>query len=297
MKNYYYILGVHDRATTQEIKSAYRKLAVRLHPDKNCGEKFFEERFKDIKEAYETLSDNLTKSDYDIKLRLHSSRFNHDELKKYKDLLKRKYKEELKKREEDIKKKHLGLEQSLKEEAVKRQKWKEAVKTAEEAKRREEKHRMLNEIESYKKLLVQKDQSLRLMKQKLLEAETEIIKAKKDVSMLITRINKHQAEYGYKRVPGFLQENSEILKELVKIKNLMSRKDVITFIRMIFQYAETRSLSSKYGREHPHLVHLILKDTVRIRPFKMFYAKYKNDPNTISDLKKQLLLYFDHSQI
>ena len=66
MKNYYYILGVHSNATIKEIKSAFRKLAIRLHPDKNYGDKFFEERFKDIKGAYETLSDDLRKSDYDI---------------------------------------------------------------------------------------------------------------------------------------------------------------------------------------------------------------------------------------
>jgi len=297
MKNYYYILGVHTRATEQEIKSAYRRLAVRLHPDKNSGDKFFEERFKDIKEAYETLLDDLMKSDYDIKLRLHSSGFHHDELKKYKDLLERKYKEALKKGEEDIKKKYRTLEQSLREEVEKRKKWKEAVKTAEEAKRKEEKQRMLNEIEGYKKLLVQKDQRLISMKQKLLATETEIMKAKKDVSMLISEINKYKAEYGDKKVSVFLQKNPEILKELIKIKRLVSRKDMIIFVRMVLQYAETRSLSSKYGRDHPHLVHLILKDTVRMRPFKMFYSKYKNNPKTIGDLKKQLLIYFDHFPI
>ncbi|OGW32448.1 MAG: hypothetical protein A2X59_10990 [Nitrospirae bacterium GWC2_42_7] len=297
MKNYYYILGVHNSATVQEIKSAYRKLAVRLHPDKNSGDKFFEERFKDIKEAYETLSDDLTKNNYDIKLRLHSRGVNHDELKKYQDLLKRKYKEELKKREEDIKKKYRTLEQNSKDEAEKRKKWKEAVRSAEESKRKNEKQKMLNEIESYKKLLLQKDQRLKSMKQKLLATEEDIIKARKDVSLLISEINKHKTEYADKRVPGFLQENPEILKELVKIKSLVSRKDMGTFIAMVLQYAGTRSLSSKYGREHPHLVHLILKDTVRMRPFKMFYAKHKNDPKTISDLKKQLLFYFDHSRI
>jgi curved DNA-binding protein CbpA len=298
MKNYYYILGVHTYASIQEIKSAYRKLAIRLHPDKNNGDKFFEERFKDIKEAYETLSDNPGKSDYDIKLRLYSGGFNHDELKKYKEILKKKYKDELKKREEDIKKKYRALEQNLKEEAEKRKKREEAGKTAEESKRKAEKNRMLNEIEGHKRLLAQKDQKIISMQQKLSATESEIIKARKDMSVLISKTNKYKAGGGDKRVPVFfLQEHPEILKELAKIKRLLSPKDSITFLKMVLQYAETRSLSSKYGRDHPHLVKLILKDTVRMRPFKLFYTKYKNDPKTIGNLKCQLLIYFDHFPI
>jgi DnaJ-class molecular chaperone len=57
IKDYYYILGVARNASQDEIKKAYRKLSVKFHPDKNDGDKFFEERFKDINEAYETLVD------------------------------------------------------------------------------------------------------------------------------------------------------------------------------------------------------------------------------------------------
>ena len=292
MKNYYYILGVHTHATAEEIKSAYRKLAVRLHPDKNSGDRFFEERFKDIKEAYETLSDDLVKSNYDTNLKLYSQSSNHAELKKYKELLKRKYKEELKKREDEIKKKYRAFEQNLIKETEKIKKWKEAVQTGEESRRKEEKQRMFIEIEGYKRLLLQKDQTLTTMKQKLLTAEVEIIKARKDASMLISEIQKYKTECGDRRNPVFLHENPEILKELVRIKSLVSQKDMAIFIEMMLQYAETRSLSSKYGRDYPHLLHIILKDTVRMRPFKMFYSRYKNDPKIISDLKKQLLLYF-----
>lgn len=296
MKNYYYILGVHNSATIQEVKSAFRKLAIRLHPDKNNGDKFFEERFKDIKEAYETLSDNPGKSNYDLKLRLYSGSFNQDEFKKYKELLKRKYKEELINREEDIKHKYRTLEQNLKEEAEKRNKREEAAKIAQEVKQTAEKHRMLKEIESYKRLLAQKDEKLASMKQKLSATEAEIIKASKEISVLISKINKFKAVYGDKKGQVLLQEQPEILKELVKIKRLLSPKEAITFLKMVLQYAETRSLSSKYGRDHPHLVKLILKDTVRMKPFKLFYAKYNNDPKTIGNLKSQLLIYFDHFQ-
>ena len=56
-KDYYKILGVEKDASDADIKKAYRKLAIVHHPDKNPGEEAAEERFKDIGEAYETLSD------------------------------------------------------------------------------------------------------------------------------------------------------------------------------------------------------------------------------------------------
>ncbi len=64
MKDYYYILGVSKEATIDDIKKAYRKLSMKFHPDQNNGDKFFEERFKDIKEAYETLTDTSQREKY-----------------------------------------------------------------------------------------------------------------------------------------------------------------------------------------------------------------------------------------
>lgn len=65
MKDYYYILGVKSNSTEKEIKSAYRKLSLKFHPDKNEGDKFFEERFKEINEAYEILGDIQKRKQYD----------------------------------------------------------------------------------------------------------------------------------------------------------------------------------------------------------------------------------------
>lgn len=65
MKDYYYILGVNSNATLDDIKKAYRKLSLKFHPDKNDGDEFFTERFKDILEAYETLSDTSKRTNYD----------------------------------------------------------------------------------------------------------------------------------------------------------------------------------------------------------------------------------------
>ena len=65
-RDYYKILGVLKSATEKEIKSAYRKLALKYHPDKNTGDKIAEEKFKEINEAYEILSDTQKKKHYDI---------------------------------------------------------------------------------------------------------------------------------------------------------------------------------------------------------------------------------------
>ena len=65
MKDYYYILGIDKNATLDEIKQAYRKLSIKFHPEKNEGDKFFEERFKEINEAYEILVDFNKRKVYD----------------------------------------------------------------------------------------------------------------------------------------------------------------------------------------------------------------------------------------
>jgi chaperone protein DnaJ len=65
MADYYNILGLQKSASQQEIKKAYRKLAMKYHPDKNLGNKDAEERFKKIGEAYEVLSDPKKRSQYD----------------------------------------------------------------------------------------------------------------------------------------------------------------------------------------------------------------------------------------
>jgi len=65
-KNFYEILGVAKDAADDEIKKSYRRLAKRYHPDVNKGDKQAEERFKEISEAYEVLSDKEKRKQYDL---------------------------------------------------------------------------------------------------------------------------------------------------------------------------------------------------------------------------------------
>src|SRR4030088_2888201 len=63
--DYYKILGVDKNASDEEIKKAYRRLARKYHPDRNSGDKQAEERFKEISQAHDVLSDSDKRKAYD----------------------------------------------------------------------------------------------------------------------------------------------------------------------------------------------------------------------------------------
>jgi len=72
-RDYYEVLGINRSATADELKKAYRKKAMKYHPDRNAGDKDAETKFKEVSEAYEVLSDQKKRQQYD--------QFGHDGLK------------------------------------------------------------------------------------------------------------------------------------------------------------------------------------------------------------------------
>ena len=64
-RDYYEVLGVSKSASKDEIKKAYRKMALKYHPDKNPGDHTAEDKFKEAAEAYEVLSDDNKRARYD----------------------------------------------------------------------------------------------------------------------------------------------------------------------------------------------------------------------------------------
>src|SRR5208337_129278 len=64
-QDFYDILGVSKTASADELKKAYRKLAMQCHPDRNSGDKGAEQKFKDLNEAYDVLKDDQKRAAYD----------------------------------------------------------------------------------------------------------------------------------------------------------------------------------------------------------------------------------------
>ena len=73
MSNFYYILGVKSNSSIDEIKKAHKKSPMKFHPDKNDGDEFFSERFKEIQLAYEVLSNPIRRTEYDTKQSAYAS--------------------------------------------------------------------------------------------------------------------------------------------------------------------------------------------------------------------------------
>lgn len=126
MKDYYQILGIEKNASKAEIKKAFRLYATKFHPDKQKGDKFFEDRFKEIREAYEILIDDSKRKSYDLSYQYNTSKDRSSEQYSREYNLKQK-EAELKKKEADL----LNKEQDLHYEDLLKEKSKRIKKTRE----------------------------------------------------------------------------------------------------------------------------------------------------------------------
>ncbi len=118
MKNYYYILGISQTSSYDEVKKAYRKLSMKFHPDKNDGDKFFEERFKEIQEAYDVLSNDHKRKNYDTLFTTFFSKQNSTfNFKNYEAQIRKEYEDMLQKEKEKLRNKEKEL--NSKEEQLK----------------------------------------------------------------------------------------------------------------------------------------------------------------------------------
>ena len=73
MKNYYDLLEISEKSTKEEIQKAFRKLAKKYHPDVNNGNSKIQEKFKEIKEAYEVLNDEKKRKQYDESIKVNKN--------------------------------------------------------------------------------------------------------------------------------------------------------------------------------------------------------------------------------
>ncbi len=113
MKDYYLILGIEPNDTTEAVKKAYRLMSQKYHPDKNQGDKYFEERFKDINEAYNILSNIESRKTYDYQRLTYYQKYKNgkadDQSTDNKNNYNKTKEEDLRRREEKVKEKEREL--------------------------------------------------------------------------------------------------------------------------------------------------------------------------------------------
>ena len=291
MKDYYYILGIDSKANETQIKSAFRKLSLKFHPDKNDGDIFFEERFKDIQQAYEILSNFEKRNEYDLKYSLQENSNNntHDN-KQYEDILKKRYEAELKKQEEEIKRKYQTPQQRAAEEQENR-------RTEEEEIKKQTQLKLLNELEQCNKSLSEKDKILSELKAKVNTTEKDIAVLKNNITSIQLKLNNNG------KIPKEgdfiidIKKDLAIIDVLDKIKELVYKEEQLIFFHMLVSYAKTSSIKQELIEKHPHLLKLIQSGKIKYEPlYYVFYKfnKYGKDTKAFeADLLNYLLEKFN----
>jgi len=275
MKDYYYILGIESTATEAEIKSAYHKLALKFHPDKNDGDKFFEDRFKDILEAYDTLAIGEKRIQYDSKFsnQKFGNNYSNDH-QKYEEELRRKFEAELRRKEEEIKSKYQTPQQKAAEEAERNRK-------EDEARRKEAQQKLLNELKQLENSLSAKEKLLNDLKDKAKFIENEIPQIKKFINDLKSKLNTNERTPKDEEFIFNIKQDSAIINVLDTIKKIVHKDEQLICLHILLSYSKSYSVNTDLTDKYPHLLKLITTGKIKHEPLYYVYykfTKYGKDP-------------------
>ncbi len=285
MKDYYYILGIEKQADSITIKSAYRKLSLKFHPDKNEGDGFFEERFKEILEAYEVLSNHQKRINYDKLLsgvyKNSSFTFSAKE-----DELRRK-EEELIRKEEELKRKYQTPEEKKREfEALQAKR-----KQEEEEKKRQEILLYEAQLTQKEKELTQKEKELSIIIQAQSKLKIEIILIQDKISKLKLEKsdNPGKNQEKYKTEKFEIAKFPKFYQDLNIIKDYITAYDFKTFRIIFIQFTKNHSIDTYLSENHKVLVNIVVNEEVPIKETERLFRLYKDNNDFVSSLEKEII--------
>ena len=295
MKNYYDILGIEIEADLSEVKSAYRKLSKKFHPDLNPDDKFFEKMFKDINEANEVLSDLNSKEKYDKILGLYHNRYkNVDQtLEEIENQIKREFGELLKKKEEEIKKKFWTNEQHKEEE--------ERIQ-----KERDEKthkiylEQLKAEQRNLKNGMTEVEKQNLDYRKKIVENEERIVNIQKRMNDIHSILNPDQLRFKTnskesedKNYHFSINTEKSIKFILDKIKDSIVLQKRERFLKSLLNYCKSKSMSAKFASENPELTQLIIGSKFNNNEFTKLYMKLGSQTEKIEEFETKLFNYIN----
>lgn len=295
MKNYYDILGIEFESDLSEVKSAYRKLSKKFHPDLNPNDKFFEKMFKDINEANEVLSDITSKQKYDKILELYQNRYKNVDrtLEEIENQIKKEFDELLKKKEEEIKKKFWTFEQHKKEEDRIR-------KEQDEKKRKIYFEQLRVEQRTLKNEKIEASQQISNFRNKIIENEKRITNIQNRISEINRILNPDQLNFdATSKNPedrnyhfNFdTEKNIKPLLDLIKTNVALKKRE--RFLKSLLNYCKSKSMSAKFASENPELAQLILNSKFNNNEFSKIYKKLGSQTEKINNFETQLFNYIN----
>lgn len=299
MKDYFYILGIEQNASIEQIKSAYRKLSIKFHPDKNSGDKFFEDRFKEILEAYETLGSDDKRRVYLLEYSLWCKNNKSEDFKKYESELRKQFEEELIKREAEIKRRYQTPAQRAAEEEEIRRKKEEAkredARVAEENRIKKAKQEIQSEIDRNTKLYhsinaekIDYENRVKKLNQKKLEVERLINQLTSHLESLNNF--KNSANTGY----SFQVGEVEIIKEVINKINLnFDKEERRICLHLLMDYAKNSSFQSEYKSSNPKIVDLILSNKIPHVIFYNIYYRLRLNTSQIRGFEEEVIRLFN----